>query len=338
MLNSELLPSSGKFGRLCRSVCVLSLLFALLTWASPALVAQADFTVQMQPFPYPAAVDPGGTSAAEVTVTPESGFNGTVDLSCQVTPQPANYPNCEVSPASVVPPDTATATVTTTGATPAGQYAFAVTGTISGTNSSVSAPPQYLTVLAVAPSFTITVAQAVQPNSVHAGSGGQGTISINPQYGYSGSVTLSCATVTPLVILPPLCSFNPNPVTVSQTGAATSTISINTIGPSPRSAVVRARPLYALWLPLPMLVLAGVGAVRGKRSCRTWCLLALLVVAGASLLMPACGSSSTTTPTNPNGQVTPNNSYTFTVMGVDANGASSSNTGTSAPTVSLTVD
>jgi hypothetical protein len=87
-----------------------------------------------------------------------------------------------------------------------------------------------------------------------------------------------------------------------------------------------------------MLVLAGVGAVRGKQARRAWCLLALFVVAGAFLLMPACGNTTTTTPTNPNGQVTPNNSYTFTVMGVDANGVSSSNTGTSAPTVTLTVD
>jgi hypothetical protein len=54
--------------------------------------------------------------------------------------------------------------------------------------------------------------------------------------------------------------------------------------------------------------------------------------------MPACGNTATTT-TTPNG-VTPNNTYTLTVVGVDADGVVSSNatSATSAnPTVSLTV-
>jgi len=61
------------------------------------------------------------------------------------------------------------------------------------------------------------------------------------------------------------------------------------------------------------------------------------MLSGALLLMPACGSSSKTT-TTPNG-VTPANTYTFTVTGVDSNGVVSSNTGTTSsnPTVSLTV-
>jgi len=192
-------------------------------------------------------------------------------------------------------------------------------------------------VLAVTPNFTLTVAQVVQPNSVHAGSGGQGIISINPLNGYiipSGGLTLSCATITPLVTLPPECSFNPNPV---MSGTTSSTLLISTVGPLPRAAVAYARPWYALWLPLPMLALAGVGLVRGKRS-RAWGALALFVVGGAILLMPSCSTHNTISPTNPNGQITPKNTYTFTLMGVDSNGVSSSNTGTSAPTVTLIVD
>jgi hypothetical protein len=75
-----------------------------------------------------------------------------------------------------------------------------------------------------------------------------------------------------------------------------------------------------------------------KKSRKTWGLLALLVMGGALFLMPACGSSNTSTTTTPNG-VTPNNTYTFTVTGVDSNGVISSNTGTTStnPTVSLTV-
>jgi hypothetical protein len=62
-------------------------------------------------------------------------------------------------------------------------------------------------------------------------------------------------------------------------------------------------------------------------------------MSGALFLMPACGNSSGTSTTTPNG-VTPNNTYTFTVTGVDANGVISSNTSSTSakPTVSLTVN
>ena len=66
-------------------------------------------------------------------------------------------------------------------------------------------------------------------------------------------------------------------------------------------------------------------------------MLSLVVLCGVFILTPACGSNPTTTST-PNG-VTPANTYTFTIIGVDSNGVVSSNTtsSTTAPTVSLTV-
>lgn len=75
-----------------------------------------------------------------------------------------------------------------------------------------------------------------------------------------------------------------------------------------------------------------------KRSRRVWGLLALFVLGASFLLMPACGNNNVAT-TNVTG-ITPMNSYTFTLLGVDGNGVTSSNTGTTtaAPTVSLTVD
>jgi hypothetical protein len=206
-----------------------------------------------------------------------------------------------------------------------------------------------LTVLAVTPQFTITVGNAVAPSSVPAGSGGQGTISINPINGYSSptdptdatksGVYLSCATITPLVTIPPVCSFNPpNPPVVGT--SVTSTLTISSFGPVVTGSAVRPRIFYGLWLPLPMLSLVGIGAaLGGKRSRKACGLLALCVLSASFLLMPACGNTSGTTTTTPNG-ITPANSYSFTVVGVDINGVVSSNQGstTSAgPTVIMTV-
>ena len=340
MLKSESLAITWKSRRQRVGMRPLWVLAGLLVFL-PGSLAFGQFTLQMDPFPYPAAINPGGTSAANITLTPEGTFSGTVDLTCQVTyaasGQVVTSPACEVSPESVVPPGGASATVTSEGSTPAGLYIVTVTGAANGTQISGQ---QNLTVLAVSPDFTITVTEAIVPSSVHAGSGGTGTITVNPINGYTipaGGVTLSCATITPLVTAPPVCSFSPNPV---PPGTTSSTLTINTTGPTTPAAVIRARPWYALWLPLPMLTLAGVGVAGGKRWRRAWSLIALFVLAGGILLMPACGNTASTTTPTPTNLVTPNNTYTFTLMGVDSNGVASSNTGTtsSAPTVTLTVD
>ena len=352
MLKSESLKSKSSKCKLKiraghATVAVLWVMTAFLTLRSSAS-AQADFTLLAAPFS-PDAVAPGGTSSSNITIGTINGFSGTVDLTCQVssTQITTSPPACAVSPTTVTPPAGATATITTTGLTTTVGYAITITGT--GASTTHTTPPQGLTVLAVTPQFTITVQTAVQPSSVPAGSGGQGVITINPINGYSSpgypnkGVTLSCSSITPLVTIPPVCSFTyPSGVQgVPVNGApATSTITINAVGcVTTTGAVAHPRSFYALWMPLPMLALVGLGAaVGGKRSRKAWGLLALFVMSGALSLMPACGNTTNST-TCPNG-VTPNNTYSFTVVGVDADGVVSSNTtsATSAnPTVTLTV-
>jgi hypothetical protein len=201
-----------------------------------------------------------------------------------------------------------------------------------------------MTVLGVTPQFTITVGKATSPGSVPAGSSGVAIININPIYGYTApapGVTLSCSSITPLVTIPPICTFNPNPV---PTGVTTSTLTISTYGPiTTTGGLIRPRSFYgsfyAMWLPLPMLAVVGLGAAAGgKRARKIWGLIALFVLSGTLLLMPACGNNTSTTTTTPNG-VTPNGNYTFTISGVDSTGVVSSNagTGSTVPTVALTV-
>ena len=192
----------------------------------------------------------------------------------------------------------------------------------------------------------------VLPNTVQPGNGGVGTIDINPVFGYQGFVTLSCASITPLVTVPPQCQFsypgnqtcpdavNGQGVCVSgATGTQPIKISITTAGPINTTRAMRGRTFYALWLPLPMLALTGLGAaVGGKRSHRAWSLLALFILSSSMLLLPSC-TNLVPSKITPNG-ITPNGTYTFTLMGVDTSGNISSNTGTAntAPAVTLTVN
>jgi hypothetical protein len=329
-------PESGRSRFRHSAVATFSLFLSLaFLTLSPSAFAQ-DFTLQATAFS-PYAVDPGGTASANITVSPATGFTGTAALTCAVTPvQTANTPACVVSPATVTPPASATVTVTTataTGVSPPALYTITVTGTDSTTISTVQ---ENLTVLAVTPAFTITVGTAVTPSSVHAGSGGTGIVDVNPINGYSGSVTLACTSITPLVTTPPLCTFNPPTVTVNGT-LTSSTITINTIGTTTTGAAIHPRTFYALWLPFPLLAVLAIGISRERRARGIMGTLMLLTIMATLLLLPACSSSSSTN-TSSTG-VTPNNTYSFTVTGVDANGVSSSNTTTTAiPTVSLTVD
>ena len=332
------------------ALSILWLTAALLTLLASAS-AQADFTLQAAAFS-PDAVAPGGTSSSNITVGTVNGFSGTVDLSCQVssTQTTTSPPTCAVSPKTVTPPANAAVTITTTAQTTTVVYAITITGTATAVPTDThTTAPQNLTVLAVTAQFTITVQSAITPGSVPAGSGSQGVILIDPINGYSsptiqvggqtlGGITLSCASITPLVTIPPVCSFNPPSPAVNGV-PVTSTLTISTYGPvTTTSAVAHRQTFWALWLPLPMLALVGLGAaVGGKQSRKAWGLLALFVVSGAIFLMPACSNIAVTTIT-PNG-VTPANTYSITVQGVDVDGVISSNTSTTSanPTVTLTV-
>ena len=340
---SKSLPSNLKIRIGHATNLALWLLATFLSLPSSASAQAADFTLQAGPFS-PDAVAPGGTSSSNVTIgAAVNGSSGTVNLTCQVSSTQAttSTPGCAVSPTTVTFPAGATATITTTLQTTTVGYSITITGTDS--SGALTTPPQSLTVLAVTPQFTISVQSPVVPGSVPAGSGSEGVIILNPINGYISptrqigsqmvsGVTLACTSITPLVSFPPVCSFNPPSPRLDGT-AITSTLTISTNGPTITGAVAHPRSFYALWMPVPMLALVGLGAaVGGKRSRKAWGWLGLFVIGGTVFLMPACGNTTPTTSALKG--VTPNNTYSFTVVGVDADGVVSSNT---ASAVTLTV-
>jgi len=340
------LPSIRRFHTGRAGILLFCLAIAFMTLLASA--SAQDFTLTMAQFD-PFAVEPGGTSSSNVTLVAGTGFTGTVSLSCQVTSSVTGVtpPQCTMSPQTVQPSGSATANIVTSYTlngqpvtATAGAYTVIVTGTGPSTTHQGS---QTITVLALNPEFTITVQSAVLPSSVHAGSGGIGTISVNPIFGYQGTVTLSCASITPLVTVPPACQFtypSGSSGVVVNGAPATAQVSIITFGPIPITTVAHSRSFYALWLPLPLLLFTGFrAAVGGKRSRKAWGVLSLFILGGALLLVPACSSSNNTNNPNNSGN-TPNDTYTFTLMGVDQSGNTSTNTGTAnqAPTVTITVD
>ena len=331
--------------RLWTGIPVLCLLVSLF---SVSASAQADFTLTASPF-QPDAIAPGGTTASNISVVTNAGFSGSIAFTCVVTAPvqlpPEDIPTCTVSPTSIAASGSATATITTTTTTSTIAYTVSITG--SDGSGSQSQDLQ-LTVLSVTPQFTITVQSAIAPSSVTAGSGAEGTISINPLDGYmtpsGGYITLYCASMTPLVTIAPVCTFSypsgQKGLIVTGNTPESSTLTVTTFGPVITGSGVHPRNFYGLWLSVPILGLVGFGAaLGGKKRRRAWGVLSLFVLSGALLLIPACSNTTSTTTTTPNG-VTPANTYSFTIVGVDTNGVVSSNTGstTSAgPTVSLTV-
>ncbi len=296
----------------------------------------------------PSAVAPSGVSSISIQVTPQAGFSGTINLTCQVTAaiSTTDPPVCNVSPSSVTTTATVTANLTTQATTTQTLYTVTVTGTDPATGFTTTNPGQDFTVLAVTPQFTITIASAVSPTSVVAGNAAQGVISINAANGYktpSGGITLSCGSLTPLVTIPPVCSFTypggTPTLTLNGATAASANLNISTFGPVTTGALTHRPSFYALWLSLPILGFVGIGAATGcRKSRKAWALLAVFVIGASFLLVPACGTNTTATTSTPNG-TTPANTYTFTIVGVDSNGVVSSNVSATntGPTVTLTV-
>jgi phospholipase C len=75
-------------------------------------------------------------------------------------------------------------------------------------------------------SYTLGAA-GLSPASVTAGGTATSTITVTPVNGYTGSVSLSCSSITGATP-PPICSFSASPVVISGTAAATSTLTLST--------------------------------------------------------------------------------------------------------------
>lgn len=77
-----------------------------------------------------------------------------------------------------------------------------------------------------APSYTLTAA-ALNPRSVSAGSVSSSTITVNPANGYTGSVNLSCSSITGGTPAP-TCSFSVSPIIIGSAATGASILTVST--------------------------------------------------------------------------------------------------------------
>ncbi len=302
---------------------------ALLTIVAPASYAAGpDFSMtatQLSPSPINQSVP----AEATLTLQPGTGFTGKVNLQCAVTPvETVGSPTCTLSQTTVTPPAQPSITLNTFSNTPATLYTVTVTATSAHTTATVTLTD---TVVVVIPDYTISIDTAISPTSLHAGSGATVILDITP-VSYTGMVTPVCTMITPAVAVSPVCTFNPATVSVSGAVPVPTTLTISTTGPNTTAiGTRRSKPILALWLLVPAFAFCGFALQRPSRrgGFLRWLFLAFTL--SSVLLLPSCSSmSSTSTSGN-----TPNNTYSITISGVDANQVGPSNSSVS---VSLTVD
>jgi Pro-kumamolisin, activation domain/FG-GAP-like repeat/Bacterial Ig-like domain (group 3)/FG-GAP repeat len=150
----------------------------------------------------------GSSSTTYVSVNPQYGFSGNVNLSV------SGLPNGVTASFSQNPTSSNTVlTLTASSTAPPGQYPLTISG-VSGTQT-VTTP---LTLGVYAPSFTI------YPVGINIGQGASGTTNVwvSPQYGFNGSVNLSVSGLPSGVT----ASWSPNPATTNSILTLTTSSSV----------------------------------------------------------------------------------------------------------------
>jgi|HubBroStandDraft_6_1064221.scaffolds.fasta_scaffold03440_3 hypothetical protein len=154
-------------------------------------------------------VSQGTTGSATITLSPVNGFTGSVNLSVKVLGQPAGV-TATLNPGTITTNGVATLSVSTTSATPGGNFPIVVSGTGAGLTQTA------YTTLAL-PGFSIVGPASV---SVNQGStSAAATITINPVNGFAGNVTLTASGLSKGLT----AAFSP--VTTSSTSQVTFTAS-----------------------------------------------------------------------------------------------------------------
>jgi trimeric autotransporter adhesin len=262
---------------------------------------------------------PGASGSSTITVSPTGGYAGQITMSCAVSGGPSgavNSPTCTIpSPVSVTgSPVTTTLTLNTQPTTTPGSYTVTVTAASAGSLNAITSFA--VNVPAAPPGFTlsstaVTIA-APGPNATS-------TITISPNGGFAGNVSLACAVAGGPMggVDAPTYSVTAPPAIVGTT-AVTATLTVSTTAAptatnghslahsqhSPRGVAIGGSAMA-----IASLLLFGLPLRR--RRTMTW--LGLLSI--ATLIGATIGCSGTTAPAPAANPGTTPGAYTVTVAG-----------------------
>jgi hypothetical protein len=160
------------------------------------------------------------------------------------------------------------------------------------------------------PNFAVSASPA--SSSVTAGSSATYTITVTPQNGFSSAVNLTASCPANVQIT---CTINPSSVTPGST-SVTATLTVATTGATAALLVAPQRrqllPLYAMFLPLPGIALAGAGWA-GSRRRKLGISASIVLMFLLLLLLLGCGGGSSSGGGGGGNAGTPAGTYNITV-------------------------
>jgi uncharacterized membrane protein len=189
----------------------------------------------------------GTSTTTNVSVYPEYGFAGSVHLAASDLPSGVT--------ASFSPNPTAngsTMTLTASSAASLGQYNVTVTGTSGSQSASTT-----LTLTVYVPTFTISDWYGL---NIGQGTSATTTMSVSPEYGFTGNVRLAASGLPPGVT----ASFSPNPTmntsTFTLTASSTASVGAYNITITGTSGSQSASTTLALGVFVPGFAIADFGS------------------------------------------------------------------------------
>ncbi|PYU05728.1 MAG: hypothetical protein DMG33_10135, partial [Acidobacteria bacterium] len=166
----------------------------------PSSTSAPNFTLSAAPGSL--TITQGSSGPVTITVSPQNGFTGSVNLSASALPSGVS---AAFSPNPTA--NTSTLTLTASAAAAPGTVTVTVTGVSGGLTNTTTIT------LAVNPVGNYTLSASPNSVSIFQGAAGASTITVTPQSGFSSSVSLSASGLPSGVA----ASFSPNPATSTST-------------------------------------------------------------------------------------------------------------------------
>ncbi len=307
-----------------------------------AVTASAGFTVT--PASAAITVTPGSATGTTdtLTLTSNSGFAGSVALTCAVFPVSGTPTGaCAFSPNPVVltSATNALSTLTVTAGSGTGTFNVVITAVSGGTT-------EYATVSVTAstnttPTFVASSSTASLSFTSGATTGNTATVNVGSQNGFSGAVSFTCSITSSSAYYPPTCAMSPTSVNLGSNGVSSSTVIIT----STKAVTASLDPSHMPfgWRTsggaVLALLLVCVPLRKRRRALQSVALLGFLAFSFSAITGCSSGGSSTAGGGSGTGTTTRSSagSYTVTVTATGtSSGASTSVTQTS--TIAVTIN